>query len=111
MECPYCGAELICTDHYGTGRQEHYYGTAANGLYYPSTYQKQGDIYKCPNSEGYEDVEILKEGLGLNNDDELEKYMVSENIKDWEDICCESGCFNGNFYTDSNEELYEGYPC
>ena len=57
MECPYCGAELICTDHYGTGLPENYYGTAANGIYYPSTYKKQGDIYKCPHSEGFEDIE------------------------------------------------------
>lgn len=111
MECPYCGAELICTDHYGTGRQESYYGTASNGLYYPSTYQKQGDIYKCPHSEGFEDIELVKEYLGLKTDDELEEYMTLENIKDWEDIACESVYCNGNFHTDNQDNFYEGYPC
>lgn len=27
MECPYCGRELDCVDHYGTSRSEYYYGT------------------------------------------------------------------------------------
>ena len=102
MECPYCGAELICTDHYGTGRQEYYYGTAGNGIYYPSTYQKQGDIYKCPNSEGFEDLEEAQRYK--DNNEELKDVPVEE-------ICCDSNCFNGNFYTDLNEELHEGYPC
>lgn len=83
MECPYCGAELICDDYYGTGTQEHFYGTAANGIYYPSTFKKLGDIYKCPNTDGFEDS----------------------------DECCESAVFNGYFYTDERENLYEGYPC
>lgn len=111
MECPYCGAELICTDHYRTGIPESYYGTAANGIYYPSTYSKQGDIYKCPHNEGFEDVESVKEYLGLKNSDELEEYMIQENIKDWEEIICESACSNGSFYTDNNDELHDGYPC
>ena len=38
MECPYCGAELDLDDFYG-----HYLG---NG-----NWDKQGDIYKCPNQE------------------------------------------------------------
>ena len=102
MECPYCGAELICTDHYGTGRQEYYYGTASNGLYYPSTYQKQGDIYKCPNSDGFEDLDEALSYVYEHSDLEVDLL---------EELCCESGCFNGNFYTDSNDELHEGYPC
>ena len=73
MECPCCGEELNCIDHYGTGRPEHYYGTAANGIYYPSTYEKLGDIFKCDNEE------------------------------------CE--CYEEHFYTDTNDELHEGYPC
>ena len=111
MECPYCGQELTCTDHYGTGRPESFYGTAANGIHYPSTYLKSGDIYKCNNTNGFDSVEEVKEYLGLNNDDELEEYMVLNDISNWEDIVCKSGCFNGNFYTDSNENLHEGYPC
>lgn len=111
MECPYCGRELICTDHYGTGTPESFYGTAANGIHYPSTYHKLGDIYKCGNANGFEAVEDVEEYLGLNNDDELEEYMVLNDISDWEDIVCESECFIGNFYTDNNENLHEGYPC
>lgn len=102
MECPYCGAELICIDHYGTGRQEYYYGTAGNGLYYPSTYQKQGDIYKCPNSDGFEDLDEAKSYLREHSDLEVTSL---------EEVCCDSSCFNGHFYTDNNDELYEGYPC
>lgn len=83
MECPYCGAELIYDDYYGTGRQEYFYGTAGNGIYYPSTFKKLGDIYKCPNRDGFEDS----------------------------DECCESAEFNGFFYTDEREDLHEGYPC
>lgn len=111
MECPYCGQELICTDYYGTGRQENFYGTAANGLYYPSTYQKLGDIYKCNNVDGFNSVEEVKEYLGLNTDDEVEEYMKINDIRDWEEIVCESNCFNGYFYTDSSDNLHEGYPC
>ena len=63
MECPYCGAELIYDDYYGMGRQESYYGTSGNGIHYPSTFIKLGDIYKCPNSEGFEDSEECCESL------------------------------------------------
>lgn len=84
MECPYCGAELMYNDYYGTGLQEYYYGTAGNGIYYPSTFKKIGDIYKCPNSDGFEE-------------DDTE--------------CCKSNIFNGYFYTDLNGNLHEGYPC
>jgi hypothetical protein len=51
MECPYCEQELHYHDTYGTGRHEYYYGTAANGIHYPSTWKKLGDIYKCENEE------------------------------------------------------------
>jgi len=101
MECPYCGAELRCEDHYGTGRQEYFYGTAGNGIYYPSTYKKLGDIYRCQNSYGF------------NTEKEALEYAKENNIEisDWQDIVCESDCFNGLFYTDSSGNLHEGYPC
>jgi len=101
MECPYCGSELRCEDSYGRGRQASFYGTAANGLYYPSTYEKLGYIYKCFNS------------CGFNTEEEATKYAKENNIKyeDWQDVVCDSDCFNGNFYTDDREELHEGYPC
>lgn len=96
MECLYCGAELECTDYYGKMKYaEHYY------TYPQSQIEKEGDIYKCPNSEGFETKE------------DAIRYAKENNIEynDWEDICCNSGCFNGNFYTDKQENLYEGYPC
>lgn len=101
MECPYCGAELIWDDTYGTGRPEYYSGTAACGLHYPSTWHKLGDIYKCPNCDGFD------------NEDEAITYAKENNIRydNWEDIVCESNCFNGDFYTDEQENLHEGYPC
>ena len=102
MECPYCGTELDCIDYYGTGRQEYFYGTAANGLHYPSTYQKLGDIYKCKNSECFENLDEAKEYKSNNED--------LKDIPD-DEICCESGSFNGCFYTDNNDNLFEGYPC
>lgn len=111
MECPYCGKELTLTDHYGTGRQESFYGTAANGIRYPSTYRKLGDIYKCDNASGFDTVEEVMEYLGLNSEDDLEKYMKVDGISNWEDLVCESDCFSGNFYTDECGNLNEGYPC
>lgn len=102
MECPYCGVELIYDDEYGTGLPESWSGTAGCGIHYPSTYKKLGDIYKCPNYEGFEDL------------DEAKVYQEqTEDQKDriLEEICCDSSCCNGFFYTDLSENLYEGYPC
>jgi len=77
MECPYCGAELVCEDFYGkTKYADHYY------LYPRSWIEREGDIYRCPNIDSDENKE-----------------------------CCESATFNGLFYTDSNGNLHEGYPC
>jgi hypothetical protein len=110
MECPYCGAELILDDHYGTGRQAYHYGTAANGICYPSTYKKLGDIYKCPRVNGFESYNDVLEYLDLN-ENEFEHYLYDHGYESWEDICCESNAFNGHFYTDENDNLHEGYPC
>lgn len=111
MECPYCGRELDCVDHYGTGRTEYYYGTAANGIYYPSTYQKLGDIYSCGNSPGFESKEDVMEYINAKSERDLERYIKDNGFETWEEIVCESEVFNGNFYTDSSDNLHEGYPC
>ena len=71
--CPYCDSDLTYRDEYFTGRPESFYGTASNGIHYPSTKKHLGDIYKCVNDE------------------------------------CEA--YDQHFYTDTNENLFEGYPC
>lgn len=40
----------------------------------------------------------------------IRPMMVDFLLDIWEEIVCESEVFNGNFYTDSNENLHEGYP-
>lgn len=45
MTCPYCNADLKYDSEYYSGRPESFYGTASNGIYYPSTKVHQGDIY------------------------------------------------------------------
>ena len=92
MECPYCNAELINTD---------WYGRKINGEHYwiPSHWEKEGDIFRCPNSEGFEEKEEARE------------YDPNFEGEDWEEISCESFCHNGSFYTDSSGDLSEGHPC
>ena len=89
MECPYCNAELEWEDSYGT----------AEYIIYGNEKYKNGDIYKCPNHEGFETKEEA-----LSYDDTCEEDI-------WEYIACESGVFNGYFYTDKQGDLHEGYPC
>ena len=110
MECPYCGAELRCEDHYGTGRQEYFYGTAGNGIYYPSTYKKLGNIYRCPNVDGFSTYEEVIEYID-GNEDSLEEYCNQHGALSWDEVVCDSNDFNGLFYTDSSGNLHEGYPC
>ena len=96
MECPYCGAELIQSDIYGkTKYSEHYW------IHPRSWIERTGDIYYCPNREGFDELE---ESLEYANKNDV-TYESSE------DIVCESGVFNGFFYTDKNDNLHEGYPC
>lgn len=98
MECPFCGAELICIDYYGYRQvAEHYY------IYPQSWIEKEGDIYKCPNSDGFENLEEAKKYL-----EENEKELGNINL---EEVCCYCNCFNGYFYTNSKGTLFEGYPC
>lgn len=97
MECPYCGAELIQTDTYGKTRySEHYW------IYPHSWIERTGDIYKCPNSEGFEDLDEAKMYQESTGD---QKELVPE------DVICDSQMFNGYFYTDKHDNLHEGYPC
>lgn len=49
--CPYCDCNFSYRDEYFTGRPENFYGTASNGIYYPSTKVHLGNIYKCINEE------------------------------------------------------------
>lgn len=49
--------------------------------------------------------------IDAQSEADLEKYINDNGLEDWMDIVCESETFNGNFYIDSNEKLYEGYPC
>lgn len=93
MECPYCGCELEWEDSYGNN----------NYIIYGDENGKSGDIYRCPNHEGFETKE------------EAIEYAAENNIEydTWVDIVCDSSCHNvsGSFYTDKQGNLYEGYPC
>ena len=90
MECPYCEAELIYHDYYG----KRDYNTL-------SGIRRTGDIFKCPNHDGF-DIE-----------EEAREYASFDDIEydDWEEIVCNSATFNGYFYTDKSGNLREGYPC
>jgi hypothetical protein len=56
MNCPLCGADLVWHDYYGKMKYaNHYY------LYPQSWIEKTGDIYKCPNSEWFKDLEQARE--------------------------------------------------
>lgn len=105
LECPYCGAELDCTDYYGHIQYaNHYYE-------YPQSWiEKEGDIYKCPNCEGFESLEDVLEYIDGNEDD-LEQYLKENGLTSWEEVVCESNTHNGSFYTDRSGNLYDGYPC
>lgn len=96
MQCPYCGAELTCIDYYGKTQYAKHYWESPH-----MTIVKIGDIYKCQNSYGF------------NTEEEALEYAKENNIENsnWQEIVCESDCFNGLFYTDSNGNLHEGYPC
>ena len=91
MKCPYCDSELIYHDYFG------YVGLHQSG-------EVLGKIFKCPNFEGFEDLNEL------NN--YKEKHPELLNVKN-EDIICLSADNNGFFYSFNNDEenLKEGYPC
>jgi hypothetical protein len=87
MKCIYCGAELEKEDEYG------YFCRHQSN-------EKLGDIFRCPNHEGFQTEADARE-------------YNEEFLEDWEEACCESSCHSvsGCFYTDKYGELYKGYPC
>ena len=105
MNCQHCNSELIHTDIYGSGRLSYFYGTAANGIRYPSTYQHIGDIYKCPRSEGFESEKEAEAYLK-----EIGETLESLGCDTWEYVCCGSGDHNGYSYTERDNHK-DGYPC
>lgn len=90
MECPHCGAELVQEDTWFLGL--------------PRDGNKQGEIYRCPNHEGFDTVEEARA---------YDKENEQDNPEDWEEITCTSACHHvsGSFYTDNNDNLHHGYPC
>lgn len=107
MECPYCGSELKYDGEYYTGIPGRYVnGSAPSPIGYysepSSNYKVLGEIYKCPNSEGFQD------------EDEAIEYAKNNGIEftDPSEIVCDSNSHrvSGSFYTENNE-LKEGYPC
>lgn len=95
-ECPYCGADLVYEDTYG------------QGAYWKQDNKPTGDIYRCPNHEGFPDCETA-----VNWYIEYKDEHPSKEFEDWTGIACESNAHNvsGSFYTDEKGELFEGYPC
>ncbi|WP_125154408.1 hypothetical protein [Clostridium rectalis] len=93
MECLYCNAELEWQDSYGN------YDYICHG----DINGKAGDIYRCPNCEGFDDKETA---IQYAKDNDI-------GYQDWEEICCDSNYHSvcGGFYTDKQENLYEGYLC
>jgi len=105
MECPECGAELLYHDYFGQGNlsaQEKYgYG-----------FTKKGDIYQCPNHEGFETEEDFEAYLNFANPEDPWRMFHDCGWDKWEDGFCESSSHNGHYYTYENDNtLHEGYPC
>lgn len=103
MECMYCGAELELYDSYGN-RDYVCYGNCSG---------KRGEIYKCPNHEGFDNMNAAMEYIDVSEIHELEEYLANNCMESWEEIVCDSSCHNvsGSFYTDMQGNLNEGYPC
>lgn len=102
MECPYCGKELEWEDSYGN----------KDYIIYGDEKGKSGDIYRCPNHEGFDSLEDVLEYIDGNEND-LEEYCKDHGILGWDEVTCESCCnsVSGSFYTDKQDNLYDGYPC
>lgn len=101
-ECPHCQSQLIWSDSFGRGNmaaQEKYrYGWC-----------KSGDIYYCPNHEGFSDEHsAMKYVAGCQDQEDILTGKMA-----WEDVVCESAVHyvSGSFYTYGDGELHEGYPC
>lgn len=102
MECTYCGSELEYEDSYGN--RDYICHGDSNG--------KRGDIYRCPNHEGFQTKDEVLTYLKID-DSELETYLKEQGFEEWQEVPCDSSTHNvsGSFYTDCNGNLYEGYPC
>ena len=107
-ECPYCGAELVWEDSFGKGNlaaQEKYgYG-----------WEKIGNIYRCPNHQGFDNLCVVEEYInGACNSTTIEEVLVVLGLDSWEDIVCDSSFHHvsGSFYDyGDGTELHNGYPC
>lgn len=90
MQCTHCQVELEHEDVYFLG--------------IPSHGRKLGDIYRCPNHEGFQDEQEARE---------YQAQTSEEQPEDWEEIVCHSATHSvsGAFYTDLQGNLHEGYPC
>lgn len=95
MECPYCNAELIHKDTWG------YLASHQSG-------EVLGQIYICPNADGFETQEETNDYL-----ETTEESLEDLGLVTWEELVCESANHHvsGSFYTDKNDNLKEGYPC
>jgi len=98
MECPYCNAELEQTDSWGNS--DYILRGDRNG--------KKGDIFKCPNHEGFDSETEAKDFLKLN-----EETFEDLGVESLEEVTCHSSVHHvsGSFYTDRQENLHNGYPC
>lgn len=92
MECPYCGCELEQIDIYGR-------------LALHQDGKIIGEIYECPNKEGFEYEEEAIEYL-----ESINETLESLGLESYEELQCENEHGNA-FYHTMNDELYEGYPC
>lgn len=106
-ECPYCGAELVWEDSFGKGNmaaQEKYgYG-----------WQKLGNIYRCPNHEGFNDLWATETYIhNTCNGITVEDYLIDLGLSCWEEVVCDSAYHHvsGSFYDYGDGCLHEGYPC
>ena len=103
MKCIYCGEELEYEDSYGN--KEYIIYGYENG--------KMGDIYKCPNHEGFKTLEEAMVYANTETNQDFEEYLSKQGWSSWEDVSCESTCHNvsGSFHTNKYDDLMEGYPC
>jgi hypothetical protein len=85
-DCPICGAPLTHEDSYGRIR---------GGF----MEEKRGDIYRCPNHQGFPTPEAA--------------LAYEPSAANWEEVVCDSAVHHvsGSFYTDQSGRLHEGYPC
>jgi len=92
MGCPYCEAELDSIDVYG------YLARHQSG-------EVLGEIYKCPNHDGFKDEQQAERYLN-----EISETLESLGVKSWEEVICENSFGNGFYYTNKSGDLLEGYP-